>query len=97
MFLKHGESSLGLFVCQMLPELLRLNPQMTEEEATKSAELDADGMLTYWGLECQSLEVLPECESYLSLRDYRLPEWLRIVLTCPQDIELLSLHFVAVP
>ena len=74
-------------LCQVLPELLRLNPRMTEKEATRGAQLDADGMLINWNLkDCNGLDVLPECESYLSLLDDRLPEWLWIVLTCPPDI-----------
>ena len=67
-------------LCQVLPELLRLNPRMTEKEATRGAQLDADGMLINWNLDyCNGLDVLPECESYLSLLDDRLPEWLWIV------------------
>jgi len=47
---------------EVLPELLRLNPRMTEKEATRGAQLDADGMLINWNLEyCNGLDVLPEC------------------------------------
>jgi len=47
---------------EVLPELLRLNPRMTEKEATRGAQLDADGMLINWNLECcNQLDVLPEC------------------------------------
>jgi len=47
---------------EVLPELLRLNPRMTEKEATRGAQLDADGMLINWNLDyCNGLDVLPEC------------------------------------
>jgi len=49
---------------EVLPELLRLNPRMTEKEATRGAQLDADGMLINWNLkDCNGLDVLPECIS----------------------------------
>jgi len=49
---------------EVLPELLRLNPRMTEKEATRGAQLDADGTLINWNLEyCNGLDVLPECIS----------------------------------
>ena len=39
-----------------------LNPKMTEEEATKGADLDADGNLISWDLSYCDLIKLPECE-----------------------------------
>ena len=51
------------FPCQVVQDLLLLNPDMTEEMAVKGAILDADGNLISWTLSfCGHLTALPECE-----------------------------------
>ena len=53
----------------MVQDLLLLNPDMTEEMATKGADLDADGNLIAWiistaALPAPPITALPECECH---------------------------------
>ena len=52
------------FPCQVVQDLLLLNLEMTEEMATRGANLDADGNLISWDLSYCPITALTECECH---------------------------------